>query len=108
MTAAMPRTKPNIMITARLLLSPVFKSVELNVVLPLDCANADRVLRVRRTAAMRNEGSRERIFGWMCLMIFIRVFILIFLSSQRLFRRTRDDNPTNAKSEDVIATQNAM
>src|SRR5580658_1689934 len=105
MTAAMPRTKPNIMMTARLLLMPVLKSVELKVV---DCANADRVLRARIAAAMRSEGSRERIFGWMCLMIFIRVFILIFLSSQRLFRRTRDDNLTNAESEDVIATQNAM
>src|SRR5580658_2020209 len=109
MTAAMPSTKPNIMMTARLLLMPVLKSVELNVVLPPPaCANADRVLRVRRTAAMRSEGSRERIFGWMCLMIFIRVFVLFRSSSQRLFRRTRDDNLTNAESEDVIATQNAM
>src|SRR5208282_2544713 len=105
MTAAMPRTKPNIMMTARLLLMPVLKSVELKVV---DCANAGRMLRARTAAVMRSEGSRERIFGWMCLMIFIRVFILIFLSSQRLFRRTRDDNLTNAESEDVIATQNAM
>ena len=29
----MPSTKPNIMMTARLLLMPVFRSVELNVVL---------------------------------------------------------------------------
>src|SRR5580692_3094730 len=108
MTAAIPRTKPNIMMTARLLLMPVFKSVELKVVPPPACANADRVLRARIAAAMRSEGSRERIFGWICLMIFIRVFIVIFLSSQRFFRRTRDDNLTNAVSEDVIATQNAM
>src|ERR1022692_2770987 len=75
MTAEMPRTKPNIMITARLLLMPVLRSVELNVV---DCASAGRVLRARTAAATRNDGSRERIFGWMCLMIFIRVVLFLF------------------------------
>src|SRR5271169_5205817 len=89
MTAAMPRTKPNIMMTARLLLMPVLKSVELKVV---DCANAGRMLRARTAAVMRSDGNRERTLGRMCLMIFIRVFLVIFLSSQRLFRRTRDHN----------------
>src|SRR5208337_2041551 len=75
MTHEMPSTKPNIMITARLLLMPVLRSVELNVV---DCAHAGMVLRARTAAATRRDGSRERFFGWMCLMIFIRV-VLFFL-----------------------------
>ena len=48
------------MITARLLLMPVLRSVELNVVA---CAKAGRVLRARMAATMRSDGSRERIFG---------------------------------------------
>src|SRR5580698_4037433 len=99
----MPRTKPNIMITARLLLMPVLRSVELNVV---DCAQAGMVLRAKTATATRSDGSRERFFGWMCLMIFIRVVLFFF--GQRLFRRTRGHNPTNAGSEDVCDTQNAM
>src|SRR5580692_5272783 len=92
MTHAMPRTKPNIMITARLLLMPVLRSVELNVV---DCASAGRVLRARTAATTRSDGSRERIFGWMCLMIFIRVVLFFisggdsFAASHEHFRRTK-------------------
>src|SRR6266496_5825005 len=74
MTAEMPRTKPNIMITARLLLIPVLSSVELKA-----CAKAGRVLRVRMTAATRTEGSREQTLGLICLMNFIRV--CVFCSS---------------------------
>src|SRR6266496_3481990 len=70
MTAEMPRTKPNIMITARLLLIPVLSSVELKA-----CARAGRVLRVRMTAATKTEGSRERTLGLICLMNFIRVCV---------------------------------
>src|SRR5580693_6248657 len=95
MTAEMPRTKPNIMITARLLLMPVFRSVELKVV---DWAMAGSVLRATRVAARRSEGSRVRIFGLRCLMIFIRV-VLYFLSRPGgLFPRTRDDFLTSARS----------
>ena len=70
------------MITARLLLMPVLRSVELKVV---DCASAGRVLRARTAAATRSDGSRERIFGWMCLMIFIRV-VLFLCFGQRFIR----------------------
>src|SRR6266536_4693362 len=76
MTAEMPRTKPNIMITARLLLMPVLSSVELNA-----CAKAGMALRVRKTAATRSEGSRERTLGLMCLMNFIRVCVYFSLVS---------------------------
>src|SRR6058998_3308833 len=89
MTAEMPRTKPNIMITARLLLIPVLSSVELKA-----CARAGRVLRVRKAAATRSEGSRERTLG-------------LFFCRQRLFRRTRDDNLTSAQSVGVCPTQHA-
>src|ERR1035441_4038306 len=82
MTAEMPRTKPNIMMTARLLLIPVFKSVELKVV---DCASAGRGLRARTAAVMRSDGNRERIFGRMCLMIFIRIVLLFICWRSDLF-----------------------
>src|SRR5947208_7395411 len=68
MTAEMPRTNPNIMITARLLLIPVLSSVELKA-----CAKAGMLLRVRMAAATRSERSRERTLGLICLMNFIRV-----------------------------------
>src|ERR1039458_1114063 len=94
MTHEIPRTKPNIMITARLLLMPVLRSVELKVV---DCASAGRVLRARTAAATRSEGSRERIFGWMCLMIFIRVVLFfiywrsdLFAASHAHFARSKN------------------
>src|SRR6185437_12529464 len=77
MTHAMPRTKPNIMITARLLLMPVLRSVELNVV---DCASAGRVLRAKTAAATRSDGNRERTLGLICLIIFMRVNDFVFLS----------------------------
>src|ERR1700744_1338784 len=77
MTHAMPRTKPNIMITARLLLMPVLRSVELNVV---DCASAGKVLRAKTAAATRRDGSRERTLGLICLSIFMRVNDFVFLS----------------------------
>jgi hypothetical protein len=48
------------MITARLLLMPVFKSVELNVV---PWAKAETVLRARMAATVRSRGSRERTEG---------------------------------------------
>src|SRR5881296_2395925 len=57
MTAAMPRTKPNIMMTARPLLMPVLRSVELKP--PPACANADSVLRRSIAATMSAERSRE-------------------------------------------------
>ena len=82
MTHEMPSTKPNIMITARLLLMPVLRSVELKVV---DCASAGMVLRARTAAATRRDGSRERIFGWMCLMIFIRVVLFFIYWRSDLF-----------------------
>src|SRR5258706_14052865 len=74
MTQAMPRTKPNIMITARLLLMPVLRSVELK---PVLCASAGRALRARMPAAMSRAGSRERILrvtglsGWMIFILFV-------------------------------------
>ena len=45
---------------------------------------AGRVLRARTAAATRSDGSRERIFGWMCLMIFIRVVLFFMFLAQRL------------------------
>src|SRR5208282_6203767 len=59
MTAKMPRTKPNIMMTARLLLRPVFKSVELKVVL---CAKAGRTLSASKAATVNMERIRARTF----------------------------------------------
>src|SRR3989442_7637964 len=53
--------KPNIMITARLLLMPVLRSVELKP--PPACANADSVLRRSIAATMSTERSRERPCG---------------------------------------------
>src|SRR6266498_734494 len=76
MTAEIPRMKPNIMITARLLLMPVLSSVELNA-----CAKAGMALRVRKATAMRSEGSRERTLGLMCLMNFIRVCVYFLFVS---------------------------
>src|SRR5450756_36885 len=104
MTHEMPSTKPNIMITARLLLMPVLRSVELNVV---DCAQAGMVLRARTAAAVSSAGSRE---GTLVAIFFVSFISLIFLFCfrQRLFRRTRGHNLTNAGSEDVCDTQNAM
>src|SRR4030095_538259 len=99
MTAEMPRTNPNIMITARLLLMPVFSSVELNA-----CAKAGIALRVRKAATMRSEGSRERTLNLMCLINFIRVSVFDF-SRQRLFRRTRVDLLTAARRAGVCRTQ---
>src|SRR5580765_1618266 len=101
MTAEMPRTNPNIMITARLLLMPVFSSVELNA-----CAKAGMALRVRMAATARSEGSRERTLNLMCLINFIRVSVFDF-SRQRLFRRTRVDLLTAARSAGVCRTQHA-
>src|SRR5689334_11994254 len=104
MTAEIPRTKPNIMITARLLLMPVFSSVELNA-----CAHAGIALRMRMAATMRSEGSRERTLSLMCLIClisFIRVSVFVF-SRQRLFRRTRVDHLTSARSAGVCRTQHA-
>src|SRR5579859_7321559 len=60
MTAEMPRTKPNIMITARLLLMPVLRSVELKEVL---CAKAVAEFKANRAASSkvdRNRGLRAR------------------------------------------------
>src|SRR5208283_3386710 len=99
MTHEMPRTKPNIMITARLLLMPVLRSVELKVV---DCASAGRVLRARTAAATRSDGSRERIFGWMCLMIFISV-ILFFVSGSDSFAASHEQSDRSKKSLACVA-----
>src|SRR6266511_1464634 len=104
MTAEMLRTNPNIMITARLLLIPVFSSVELNA-----CAHAGIALRVRMAATMRSEGSRERTLSlmcWICLISFIRVSVFVF-SRQRLVRRTRVDHLTAARTAGVCRTQHA-
>jgi hypothetical protein len=54
----MPRTKPNIIMTARLLLMPVVRSVELK---PVPCAKAEMVFIARMAATNRSKGSRERI-----------------------------------------------
>src|SRR5579862_5748966 len=105
MTHEMPRTKPNIMITARLLLMPVLRSVELNVV---DCAQAGTVLRARTAAATRSDGSREWTLVAIFFVSFISLMFFLFCFRQRLFRRTRGHNLTNAGSEDVCDTQNAM
>src|SRR5436305_121833 len=106
MTAEMPRTNPNIMITARLLLMPVLSSVELNAVPPPACANADSVFSVKIAATYRMDGSRERTLGVSCLINFIRVSVFDF-SRQRLFRRTRVDLLTVARSAGVCRTQHA-
>src|ERR1039457_6498283 len=105
MTHEMPRTKPNIMITARLLLMPVLRSVELKVV---DCAHAGRVLRARTAAATRNDGSRERIFGWMCLMIFIRVVLFFIYWRSDLFAASHAHFATSKKTVGVRGTQLEM
>src|SRR5208283_1302854 len=82
MTAEMPRTKPNIMMTARLLLMPVLRSVELNVVL---WAKAETVLRANRVATVRSGRSRERIFR--ADIFFMALFYLFRFPVQRFFRR---------------------
>src|SRR6185437_12219179 len=105
MTHAMPRTKPNIMITARLLLMPVLRSVELNVV---DCASAGRVLRAKTAAATRSDGNRERTLGWICLIIFMRVneFCFSFIASGSS-AELREHHLTSARSGGVCHTQDA-
>ena len=75
MTAEMPRTKPNIMITARLLLMPV---LEVGGTERCGLRQSREVLRARTAAAMRSDGSRERTLVRMCLMIFIRVVSCYF------------------------------
>src|SRR6266700_4073418 len=77
MTQEMPRTKPNIIITARLLLIPVLRSVELN---PVPCAKADRVLSVRMAAIIRSDGSREWTLVAIFFVSFISLMIVYFLS----------------------------
>src|ERR1700722_5596593 len=104
MTEEMPRTNPNIMMTARLLLMPVFRSVELKVV---DCASAGRVLRARTAEAVSSEGSREGTLVAIFFVSFISLILLLYCR-QRLLRRTRGHNLTSAGSEDVCDTQNAM
>src|ERR1035438_4888662 len=66
MTAEMPRTKPNIIITARLLLMPVFRSVELKVVL---WAKAGTVLSANKAATVRS--GRKRFRNRMLCFIFL-------------------------------------
>src|SRR5476649_52538 len=78
----MPRTNPNIMITARLLLMPVLKSVELNVVL---WAKAGTVLRANREATVRNGRNRERIF--LASIFFMALIYLFRFPVRRFFRR---------------------
>ena len=82
MTQEMPRTNPNIMMTARLLLMPVLRSVELK---PVPWASAGMVFSASIAAAMRSEGSRVRTFGWMCLINFIRVLIFVFVRGPAAF-----------------------
>src|ERR1700691_2132674 len=82
MTAEMPSTKPNIMMTARLLLMPVLKSVELKVVL---WAKAETVLSANSAATVRSGRSRERIFG--ASVFFIGgCFVFVFFVDGRLCR----------------------
>jgi hypothetical protein len=66
---------------------PVLKSVELKVV---DCASAGRVLRARTAAAMKSDRNRERIFGRMCLMIFIRIVLLFICWGSDSFAASRE------------------
>ncbi len=73
MTAEMPSTKPNIMITARLLLMPVFRSVELNVVL---CAKADTA--VEREQGRDGEEGRSRACGFLWSEYFFHIVSLFF------------------------------
>src|SRR5436305_15352227 len=75
MTEEMPSTKPNIIMTARLLLIPVFKSVELKPVPPW--ARAERVLRVRMAATGKSDESRERTLR--VFVIFIALTVCCFL-----------------------------
>src|SRR6266516_811347 len=75
MTAEMPRTKPNIMMTARLLLMPVLRSVELKP--PAPCANAETVLRRSIAATMSTELSRERTWGVSFLLSFIALMFVV-------------------------------
>ena len=90
------------MMTARLLLMPVRRSVELNVVL---WARAGTVLSASMAAAMRSEGSRAWILGRIYLINFIRVVFLIFLSSfSGFFAESRDHNLTSARSCGVCHT----
>src|SRR6266480_4968315 len=72
----MPRTKPNIIITARLLLMPVLRSVELKP--PPACAKADRVLRRSIAATMGTERSRERTCGVSFFLNFIALMFVVF------------------------------
>jgi len=65
------RTKPNIMMTARLLLMPVLRSVELNVVL---WAKAETVL--RRTGGDDGERAQpERSFGASIFSCVVCIFL---------------------------------
>jgi hypothetical protein len=76
-------TNPNIMITARLLLMPVLRSVELKVVL---WAKAGTVLSANRAATARSgrQRFRNRIFFFIVLCVFS---FLIFVGGTR--RRSR-------------------
>src|SRR5581483_11649439 len=100
MTAEIPRTKPNIMITARLLLMPVLRSVELK---PVPWARACIVLSASSATIMPNGRSRATV-------LVMSSFILLELSfvSQRLFRRfIGKTTSTEPLSKDVGVTQNA-
>src|SRR5439155_26034713 len=107
MTAEMPRTKPNIMMTARLLLMPVLRSVELKP--PNPCANAERVLRRSIAATMSTEPSRERTWGVSFLLSFIALMFVVSSMASGLFPLNHAHIITNnACREDVAHTQNAQ
>src|ERR1039458_5306775 len=94
MTDEMPRTNPNIMITARLLLMPVLRSVELKVVL---WAKAGTVLRANRAATVRSGRSRERSFvaSIFFISLVVRAFIFIFAGGTRRQSRVKFSNSPN-------------
>src|SRR6266850_2704690 len=103
MTAEMPSTKPNIIITARLLLMPVLRSVELK-----PCAKTEGALRMRNAATAKAEESRERTLDARLLVNFITLMLCcFFLSSAALPPYYAHTTSTNAPSEDVCDTQNA-
>src|ERR1017187_8600797 len=96
MTAEMPSTKPNIMMTARLLLMPVLKSVELKVVL---WAKAETVLSANRAAMVRSGRSRLTIFG--ASIFFMALFLVFSFCRQRFCRRFTRLQLAATKSEKV-------
>src|SRR5580693_1798967 len=102
MTDEMPSTNPNIMMTARLLLMPVFKSVELNVVL---WAKAETVLSANRAATVRSGRNRAKIFG--ASNFFMALFFCCRLSSAALPLIYATTISNNVWSEGANFAQNA-